>query len=353
MIAADVRKRLEGAGFVAQTTRLALRGVNAGTKLSKHACDWEKNSRENGIDYVSLGPVAPPLLDELPDALAATESVFASAQIAPLNGPVDFQIIPKVAAVVTALARKTANGFGNLRFAALANCSAGIPFFPAAYSTANETSFALANETASLAVEAANASENPDDAAQRLTSAIETTDLRIRAALDGMSAFAGCDWSLAPHPDQRCSVGAAIEKLSGARIGQWGTLSAVRTLTKAIRAAQVKHVGFSGVFLPLLEDAVLAKRCTEGLDLQRLLMYSAVCGAGLDTIPLAGNVTEDSIAALMADVATLAVTLNKPLTVRLMPVPGLKAGEQTRFDSPYLINAKALSLTGAAPGLFR
>jgi uncharacterized protein (UPF0210 family) len=205
----------------------------------------------------------------------------------------------------------------------------------------------LAIETAKLALEAVGSARDSADARWKLTQAIEAQGERIRAALAGIESFDGCDWSLAPHPDRDCSVGAALEKLSGARFGEWGTLTAVRTLTYAVRASHTKHVGFSGVFLPLLEDAVLAERCTPELDLQQLLLYCAVCGTGLDTIPLACDVSEAAMAKLIGDVATLAVTLNKPLTVRLMPVPGLKAGERTRFDNPYLINAQVLGLGGA------
>ncbi len=147
-------------------------------------------------------------------------------------------------------------------------------------------------------------------------------------------SFAGCDWSLAPHPDERRSIGAAIEALSGVPFGAWGTLAAVRGLTAAIRAARVRQVGFSGVMLPVLEDAVLARRNTEGrFTLRDLLAFSAVCGTGLDTIPLPGDTSAAQIAGVLAEVATLASALGKPLTARLVPMPGLRAGDIIRFDT--------------------
>jgi uncharacterized protein (UPF0210 family) len=70
-----------------------------------------------------------------------------------------------------------------------------------------------------------------------------------------------------------------------------------------------------------------------------LLAYSAVCGAGLDTIPLPGDVTVEQMERMMADMAALALKWNKPLSARLQPVAGKKAGEKTDFDDPFLVNA--------------
>ena len=62
-----------------------------------------------------------------------------------------------------------------------------------------------------------------------------------------------------------------------------------------------------------------------------LLLYSAVCGTGLDTVPLPGDVTADQLYALLLDLAFLSQRLDKPLTARLMPVPGKKAGDADRL----------------------
>ena len=91
--------------------------------------------------------------------------------------------------------------------------------------------------------------------------------------------------------------------------------------------------------LPVLEDAVLGRRWEEGLvNVHQLLLYSAVCGTGLDTLPLPGDIAPEEIAHLLLDVAALALRLNKPLSARLFPVPGKHAGERTEFTSPYLTN---------------
>src|SRR5260370_34913133 len=88
--------------------------------------------------------------------------------------------------------------------------------------------------------------------------------------------------------------------------------------------------------LPVLEDAILGRRWEEGLvNTHQLLLYSAVCGTGLDTVPLPGNMEAEVIAHLLLDVATLALRLHKPLSARLFPVPGKQAGGRTEFFSSY------------------
>jgi uncharacterized protein len=99
--------------------------------------------------------------------------------------------------------------------------------------------------------------------------------------------------------------------------------------------------------LPVLEDATLAARSLERtFSVNDLLLYSAVCGTGLDTVPLPGDTGEDELAGILLDVAALAFRLNKPLTARLMPIPGAKAGDVTDFDFPYFANGRVLDTKG-------
>ncbi len=104
--------------------------------------------------------------------------------------------------------------------------------------------------------------------------------------------------------------------------------------------------------LPVLEDATLARRAAAGeLALRDLLLYSAVCGVGLDTIPLPGDVSEATLAGILLDVAALSARLRKPLVARLMPLPGLRAGDPTAFDFEYFAPGRVMPVTGEAAGL--
>ncbi len=77
------------------------------------------------------------------------------------------------------------------------------------------------------------------------------------------------------------------------------------------------------------------------------MLYSAVCGTGLDTVPLAGDVTREEIATLLLDISALSLRLAKPLTARLMPIPGKQAGDKTEFDFAFFKNSKVMRLESA------
>jgi uncharacterized protein (UPF0210 family) len=161
--------------------------------------------------------------------------------------------------------------------------------------------------------------------------------------------FRGIDGSLAPSPDAG-SI-ADIYALLGVRplFGAAGTLEAsaflTRVLKSAVAASPAPCIGYTGLMLPPLEDAGLAAAAAAGgYGVTHLLAASAVCGVGLDTVPIPGDTAADRISALLGDVGALAWRLGKPLSVRLFPVPGLAAGDATAFSSPYLCNGRVFAV---------
>ncbi len=240
------------------------------------------------------------------------------------------------------LAQETDEGFGNFRFAMLACVEAGCPFFPTAYHT-GPTSLSLGLQGASIVRTAlAERAGTLTQMTERVRNAFieHATPIvalgQVFAAEHGMG-FGGVDLSPAPLADD--SIVAAIETYNGSSLGSVGTLATVAALTTALKSTGLPTCGYNGVMLPVLEDSVLGQRWEEGLlHVHQLLLYSAVCGTGLDTIPLAGDTPVEAIARLLLDVATLAVRLRKPLSARLFPVPNMHTGERTMFSSPYLTN---------------
>ena len=167
---------------------------------------------------------------------------------------------------------------------------------------------------------------------------------RTLAAETGL-AFYGLDLTLAPFPEQASSIGTALEQLGVSALGLNGSLAAAAFLADAMDRAKYTRTGFNGLMLPILEDYVLAQRAAEGsLTVNDLRLYSAVCGTGLDTIPLPGDTSQEQLTALLLDLAALAQRLDKPLTARLMPVPGKKAGEMTEFNFPFFANSRVMAL---------
>lgn len=252
--------------------------------------------------------------------------------------------------MVVASAPLEPNGFANLRFAALANVGPGVPYLPAAYAAGGGLSFAIATEAADLAREAFADAADLADASAMLVERIEAEAVRIeecarRLEREHSVSFGGIDFSLAPFPTDRDSVGAALESMGLSALGMPGTTAAAAVLTSAIDRAHFTRTGFSGLFLPVLEDSLLAVRASEGsLRVEDLLLASAVCGTGLDCVPLPGDTRVEAIVPYLLDLAALATRLGKPLTARLMPMPGRVAGEELEFDFPFFANGRVMSL---------
>jgi len=365
----EVKDALVEAGYVVQTTRLALSpfprvlaGADPG-RLVQLALDLEAACFVHKVDYATLGPArpadGPAWYLAIPEALRATEHVFASALIAEPATGVSLPAVRWAAEVIQRCATLTPDGFGNLRFAALANVPPGSPFFPAAYHDGGAPVLSIGVEAADLAVTACAEAASLADARARLVRAVEEHAARLTKAARKLGGgrglrFGGIDFTLAPFPEAARSLGAALERLTGQPLGQHGTLAAAAFLADSLDRAtrSVPHVGFSGLFFPVLEDAVLAARAAEGrLTVADLLLYSTVCGAGLDTVPLPGDTDSGALAAILLDVAALALRVNKPLTARLMPLPGKQPGDEVNFNFAYfapsrVLAARAGGLTG-------
>lgn len=355
----SVRRALGDAGFEVETIRLATQPFPAALEDAgpARAVDLAKDLEAIGfvheIDYIALGPVrlGDPVAHfaAMADVFEATSNVFASVEIASRGQGVSLPRVRRAAELIRRVASISPDGFANLRLAALANTGPWSPFFPAAYHGGGVLSVAVATESADLAVTAITGSDSLAAARDSLVRSIETDAARIegavkRAAGAAGATFRGVDFSLAPHPEQGRSVGAALEALGLPAVGGSGSLAAAAFLTDAIDRAQFKKTGFCGLMLPVLEDGVLAERAAEGrLSVTELLMLSAVCGTGLDTIPLPGDTSAEALAAILVDVGALALRLDKPLTARLMPLPGKAAGDETDFEFEYFANSRVIA----------
>ncbi|HVP20872.1 MAG TPA: DUF711 family protein [Anaerolineaceae bacterium] len=350
-------------GFEVQTTRLATTPfpgwlpLESDRAASEAARALEVKAAGLGFSYLGLGPALPQVpvsFERLLPMLKATENTFFGGLMAAKGEGVHLAAVRACARVVAGAANITSNGFTNLRFAALANVGPFSPFFPAGYAIGTRPAFGLAMEAADVAVDAFGGASSLADARRRLLDALEQNCAELESIASDLSArfgidFKGIDCSLAPFPESWCSIGDALQSLGVPVLGRQGSLAAAAFLADSLDRGKWKKTGFNGLFLPVLEDSTLAGRAFETVTLKDLLLFSAVCGTGLDTVPLPGNVTAGQIEALLLDVAALAVRLNKQLTARLMPVPGKKAGELTSFDFSYFKNGRVMALEADEP----
>jgi len=302
---------------------------------------------------VSIGPVLAPHGDD-PDFPAwaaelarSTRNMSFTARVASPERGASPRGVTAAGEAMVAIARATAGGIGNFRFAAAANVPAGTPFFPVAYHSGADA-VAIGLESPPLLSAAFDGASTLAEAKQRLTELFESRVGPLERLVRGVArrderSYGGIDVSPAPGKD--ASIGAAIEVLTGVPFGAASTLAGCAAITDVLKSLRLKTCGYSGLMLPVLEDPVLAQRASEGrFSVRELLLYSSVCGTGLDVVPLPGDTPADRLAALIVDVAALSSKLRKPLSARLFPVPGKAAGDVVHYDDPYLTDCAVMKV---------
>jgi uncharacterized protein (UPF0210 family) len=302
------------------------------------------------INFFNIGYAdQPEAIALIPDIAKNTSIIYCSSKMGDQINGINFANIWESAKAIKLISEESQNSLGNFRFCAWANCQPGIPFFPTAYHEGN-ISFAIGLELCDLVTAAFSQADNLETAAKQLQLLLDVELNKIAAIAENISAqvaipYQGIDTSLAPSLGLDHSIAFAYEKILQGKFGAPGTLAISGMLTRILKSVSVKTCGYSGLMLPVCEDIGLAIRANEQTyNLTNLLLYSAVCGCGLDTVPIPGETTVEKIAAILTDLTTLAVKLNKPLSARLLPIYGKKAGEMTDFNSPYLRDCQILSV---------
>jgi uncharacterized protein (UPF0210 family) len=280
----------------------------------------------------------------LATALSTLPNIQANSIIAAEDG-IHWQVIRESAALVHYLTDHAAPSHGNFNFTATAMVQPYGPFYPGAYHSGAGRRFSIGFESANVVQEVfARTHGDFTGSVAELTRQL-TIHARVAASV-GASVAATTGWTFmgvdpTPAPLGEVSIGAAIETYTGAKFGSSGTMTAALIITTAVKGVPVRQVGYSGLMVPVLEDKLLAQRWADGtITTDALLAYSAVCGTGLDTIPYPGDISVDQLARIFGDVASLAWKWHKPLSARLQPVAGKRAGDLTQFDGPFLFNTK-------------
>jgi uncharacterized protein (UPF0210 family) len=278
----------------------------------------------------------------LEKALSQYPDIQASSIIADTDG-IHWKVIRETAALVHYVTFNSPHSQGNFGFTATAMLKPYGPFYPGAYHDGPGKQLSIGLESANVVQEVfarthGDFARSVSELTQQLTIHARVAEaVGEKAAKAAGWTFAGVDPTPAPLGD--VSIGGAMETYTGGKFGSSGTLTAALVITTAVKAVPVKQIGYSGLMVPVMEDKVLAQRWAEGTyNTDDLLAYSSVCGTGLDTVPYPGDISAEQMARILGDVASLAWKWNKPLSGRLQPVAGRKAGESTEFSSDYLFN---------------
>jgi hypothetical protein len=296
----------------------------------------------------SVGPAMmrdsddPKTMHLLMQMLSTLPNINANAIMAGDDG-IHWKVIRETAALIRYVTDHSVHSQGNFNFTGTAMLKPLGPFYPGTFHTGAGKQFSLGFEGANVVREVFARTHGDFNASvAELTKQLtvhskigESIGEKVAAATGW--AFMGVDPTPAPLGD--VSIGTAMETYTGAKFGSSGTMTAALIITTAVKAVPVKQIGYSGLMVPVMEDKGLAKRWAEGTyNIDDLLAYSAVCGTGLDTIPLPGDVSEEQLVRILGDVASLAWKWHKPLSARLLPVKGMKAGATTEFVDQYLFN---------------
>ncbi len=269
------------------------------------------------------------------------------------NNRVDRKAVLCASHFVKLVSKLSQNGFDNFRCGVSFNCKPNGAFFPFTHHE-GKTGFSVSLEVVPVFIDIIKTSkeESLEQTRSKIINQIvpvlkRVNDICLRISESTGMTYYGIDASLAPHPEEReHSVAFLVELLGVEQFGASGTSFVTSYLTDIIRSlisqSDIKVTGFNGVMYSVLEDPGLGEvdNKGQGFSIDSLLAFSTMCGCGIDMFPVPGDISEQGIASIMLDISAVANRLNKPLGVRLLPIPGKSAGEFTEFDHDFLHNIK-------------
>lgn len=267
------------------------------------------------------------------------------------DGRIAYEAITRASKLIKSVAGLEQSGYHNFRVGVGCNIAAGTPFFPFAYS-GDALGFSIGLEMPAAFLQIVGGMAGAPLARVRdalidqlLPQLRAVHDLAAEVAAEQGVVFHGVDVSIAPYPETNGSVAQLMELLGLEQYGGHGTLFITAYLTdilkELIRRGGLRSVGFNGVMLSLLEDEYMGRRNNYDLySIDSLVLYSTVCGCGVDMVPVPGDCFEEEIAAMILDVATASTVLKKPLGVRILPIPGKREHEFTAFNMEFLFNTR-------------
>ncbi|MFN0197229.1 MAG: PFL family protein [Planctomycetaceae bacterium] len=295
------------------------------------------------------------LIESLPVVLSQTERVCASVNVATSKAGINMDAISLLGKklIEIAEATKERGGFGAAKLVIFANAPENNPFMAGAFLGEGEpdTVIHIGVSGPGVIKQALERllESHPECRLNELAEEIKSTAFRITrvgeligrevAARLGV-AFGIVDLSLAPTPKAGDSIGEILQLLGIDRLGAPGSTAVVAMLNDAVKKgglfASSSVGGLSGAFVPVMEDSALAAAAEAGyLTIEKLEAMTSVCSVGLDMIPVPGDTSPETLAALIADEMAIGVYNHKTTATRIIPVPGKKAGEFVSFGGLF------------------
>lgn len=318
----------------------------------KFAKTLDKAAKDLGIDFIGgyggfmekgMTYADQVVLDSLPEVLEKTGRVCSFINAASFKSGINMRVVARLGAVIHEIAERTPNAIGCAKLVVFANAVSDNPFMAGGFHGISEPDTvvnvgisgpgvvrsALLKQPADLPLD--KISEVIKQVAFKITRAGELIGREVAAEIG--VRFGIVDLSLAPTTAVGDSVARIIEAMGIERVGTHGTTAALALLTDAVKRgglmASANVGGLSGAFIPLSEDIGMVEAARMGtLTLDKLEAMTCVCSVGLDMIAIPGNTKTTTLAAIIADEMAIGIVNNKTVGVRIIPVPGKKAGDR-------------------------
>lgn len=296
------------------------------------------------------------LIEALPDALAQTERVCASINVASSRSGINMDAVALMGQQILRVAEATAErgGIGCAKLVVFANIPQDVPFMAGAYLGVGEPDVVInvgvsgpgvVKKAIDRALERGHNSRGKTLTLLDMAEVIKATAYKVTRVGEIIGSevasrlgipFGVADLSLAPTPAVGDSVGEIFESLGLSSIGAPGSTAVLAMLNDAVKKgggfASSSVGGLSGAFIPVSEDSSIEAAARAGrLSIEKLEAMTSVCSVGLDMIAIPGNTPASTLSAIIADEMAIGVINHKTTAVRVIPVPGKDVGEEVSF----------------------
>lgn len=308
------------------------------------------------------------LIESIPEALAQTEFLCSSVNLATSKAGINMDAVLKMAQTIKEAARLTTDrdGIGAAKLVCFCNSVNDNPFMAGAFCGMSEPECALNVGVSGPGVVRAAIEALPKNADMSLlANTIKKTAFKITTTgeLIGRKLanrlnipFGVIDLSLAPTPAIGDSVAGIFQAMGLEHAGAHGTTAALAMLNDAVKKGGImasSYVGgLSGAFIPVSEDAGMIEAATKGyLTFDKLEAMTSVCSVGLDMIAIPGSTSEDVIAGMIADEMAIGMINKKTTAVRVIPAVGKEVGDKIVYGG-LLGEAPIMPVNNLSPEIF-
>ena len=287
------------------------------------------------------------LIAAIPEALASTERVCSSVNVASTKAGINMDAIAIMGDIIKEAAYLTRDdqSLGCAKLVVFANAPEDNPFMAGAFHGVGEAETVINVGVSGPGVVSSAIKRAGNCDFSQLADVIKKTAFKITRMGQLVASeaskrlgvpFGIVDLSLAPTPAVGDSVAHILEGMGLERCGTHGTTAALALLNDAVKKGGVmasSHVGgLSGAFIPVSEDAGMIDAVEVGaLSIEKLEAMTAVCSVGLDMIAVPGDTSASTICGIIADEISIGVANTKTTAVRIIPAYGKKVGESVEF----------------------